>query len=155
MPKYEYNKEPNRLWLCNLINTLIPEKFKEFINSRIKKRNKELIESQNLGVKINREFIDVFKNSQSISTMKGKSHFLTREPNKTKDQLKIDKIEEEKEKPHSKIDMMKRDLQLLKLKMEEYALKQREADINTDKLAKLYELGLIDENGDPINNDMS
>ena len=50
---------------------------------------------------------------------------------------------------------MKRDLQLLKLKMEEYALKQRENDINTDKLAKLYELGLIDENGDPINNDMS
>ena len=110
MPKYEYNKEPNRLWLCNLINTLIPEKFKEFINSRIKKRNKELIESQNLGIKVNREFINVFKNSQSISTMKGKSHFLTREPKKTKDQLKIDKIEEEKEKAHSKIDMMKRDL---------------------------------------------
>ena len=46
LPKYEYNKEPNRLWLYNLINTLIPEKFKEFINSRIKKRNKELIESK-------------------------------------------------------------------------------------------------------------
>ena len=38
------------------------------------------------------------KNSQSISTMKGKSHFLTRESKKTKDQLKIDNIEEEKEK---------------------------------------------------------
>ena len=31
----------------------------------------------------------------------------------------------------------------------------READANTDKLSKLYELGLIYENGDPINNDMS
>ena len=105
-----------------------------------------------MGVKVNLEFINVFKNSQSISIMKGKPHFLTREPKKTKDQLKIDKIEEEKEKEkaHSKIDKMKRDLQLLKLKMEEYALKQREVDINTDKLAKLYKLGLIDENGDPI-----
>ena len=93
-----------------------------------------------MGEKVNREFIDVFKNSQSISTMKGKSHFLSREPKKTKDQLKIDKIEEEKEKAHSKIDVMKRDLQLLKLKMKEYVLKQREADINTDKLAKLYKL---------------
>ena len=39
--------------------------------------------------------------------------------------------------------------------MEEYKIKQRDADRNTDKLSKLYELGLIDENGDPINNDMS
>ena len=43
LPKYDYNKEPNIEWLCNLINTLIPDKFKEFINIEIKWRNKELI----------------------------------------------------------------------------------------------------------------
>ena len=75
LPKYEYNKDPNRLWLCNLINTLIPGKFKEFITSRIKKRNQVLISSQNLGISVKREFIDVFKNSQSISTMKGNRTF--------------------------------------------------------------------------------
>ena len=57
LPKYDYNKEPNRVWLCNLINTFIPEKFKEFINLKIKKRNQELIESQNLGIHVKREFI--------------------------------------------------------------------------------------------------
>ena len=43
LPKYDYNKEPSREWFCNLINTLITDKFKEFINVEIKWRNKELI----------------------------------------------------------------------------------------------------------------
>ena len=155
LPIYDYNKEPNRVWLCNLINTLIPEKFKEFINLKIKKRNQELIESQNLGIHVKSEFIDIFNNSQSISTMKGKSHFLARAPKKIKDQLKVEKVEEERKEAFSKVEELKRNLESLKFKMEEYKVKQRDADINTDKLSKLYELGLIDENGDPINNDMS
>ena len=32
---------------------------------------------------------------------------------------------------------------------------QRDADNNADKLSKLYDLGLIDTNGDPINNNMN
>ena len=32
---------------------------------------------------------------------------------------------------------------------------QRDADNNGDKVSKLYELGLIDENEDPINNNMN
>ena len=155
LPTYDYNKEPNRVWLCNLINTLIPEKFKEFINLKIKKRNQELIESQNLGIHVKSEFIDIFNNSQSISTMKGKSHFLARAPKKKKHQLKVEKVEEERKEAFSKVEELKRNLESLKFKMEEYKVKQRDADRNTDKLSKLYELGLIDKNGDPINNDIS
>ena len=51
--------------------------------------------------------------------------------------------------------MIQRDLDLLKLKIKEFEFNQREADLNADKLSKLYDLGLIDENGDPINNNMS
>ena len=36
LSKYDYNKEPSREWFCNLINTLITDKFKEFINVEIK-----------------------------------------------------------------------------------------------------------------------
>ena len=54
LPTYDYNKEPNWVWLCNLVNILITEKFKEFINLKIKKRNQELIESQNLGIHVKR-----------------------------------------------------------------------------------------------------
>ena len=39
--------------------------------------------------------------------------------------------------------------------MKEYENKPTEEDMNTDKLSKLYELWLIDENGDPINSDMN
>ena len=98
------------MWLCNLINTLIPEKFKEFINLKIKKRNQELIEYQNLGIRVKREFIDIFNKSQSISTMKGKSHFLARAPKKTKDQLKVEKVEERKE-AFSKVKELKRNIE--------------------------------------------
>ena len=37
----------------------------------------------------------------------------------------------------------------------EFEFNQREADMDADKLSKLYDLRLIDENGDPINNSMS
>ena len=87
--------------------------------------------------------------------MKVKSHFLTRAPKKTKDQLKVEKVEEERKEAFSKVKELKRNLESLKFKMEEYKVKQRDADRNTDKLSKLYELWLIDENSDPINNDMS
>ena len=32
---YKYNKEPNREWLWNVINTLIPEEFSEFVSRNI------------------------------------------------------------------------------------------------------------------------
>ena len=57
--------------------------------------------------------------------MKGKSHFLTRAPKKTKDQLKIEHIEEEKEEAYSKVETITRDLELLNLKKKEYEMKQR------------------------------
>ena len=155
LPKYDYNKEPNREWLCNLINSLISDKFKEFINIEIKRRNKELITNQNLGISARPEFIEIFRNSQSISTMKGKSHFLVRTPKPTKAQVKMNKLEEEKKEAYTKATLMQRDLDSLKLKIKEFEFNQRESDMNADKLSKLYDLGLIDENGDPINNSMS
>ena len=31
LPDYVYSKEPNKEWLCNIINTLIPEDFYQFV----------------------------------------------------------------------------------------------------------------------------
>ena len=50
---YEYSKEPNREWLCSIINSLIAEEFQEFIQIMINNGKHELIESQNLGEKQN------------------------------------------------------------------------------------------------------
>ena len=87
--------------------------------------------------------------------MKGKSHFLVRTPKPTKAQVKMNKLEEEKKEAYTKATLIQRDLDSLKLKIKEFEFNQREADMNADKLSKLYDLGLIDENGDPINNSMS
>ena len=85
LPDYEYVKDPNREWLCKIINTLMREEFHKFIQERINKRKQELIKSQNLGVKEIPEFANIFRRFQAVSTMKGKFHFLVRMPKENKD----------------------------------------------------------------------
>ena len=155
LPEYSYHKEPNREWLCNIINTLVNDEFKNFIQEKIDKRNKELIKTQNLGVSAKQEFIDIFKRSKAISTTKGKSHFLTRVPKLTKDQLRLKKLEEEKSTAESKTKLLTRELDELKEKISYIESIQGDADENIEKLGKLYKMGIIDENGELINNDMS
>ena len=155
LPEYSYNKEPNREWLCNMINTLITDEFQEFIKMKVEKRNKEIISSQNLGIKATSEFVEIFKRSQSISTTNGKSHFLTRNPKITKEQQKIITLEEEKKELDSKASILKEELNDLKSKMNDLQHQQEISDSNNDKLSKLYELGIIDENGELIRNDMN
>ena len=95
LPKYEYNKEPNRAWLCNVVNSLIPEKFKVFIADKVKERKQSLIQSKNLCVNVKQKFLNLFQNSQAVSLSKGKSNFLARLPKKSKNQSKLDEYEEE------------------------------------------------------------
>ena len=35
LPEFEYNKEPNRQWLCNVVNSLILEDFQSFIDEQV------------------------------------------------------------------------------------------------------------------------
>ena len=72
------------------------EEFNKFIESKVEIRKQEIINSQNIGITTKPEFIKIFKNSQSISSMKGKSHFLTRVPKPTKEQMKIRELKEDK-----------------------------------------------------------
>ena len=56
LPDYEYHKEPNREWFCNLLNILVQKEFNEFLNKKIQERNKKLIDSQHLNVNVKPEF---------------------------------------------------------------------------------------------------
>ena len=105
LPEYDYSKEPNRSWLCNIVNTIIEEEFQNFIQIMIEERRKTLIESQNLGITAKHEFINIFRKSNAVSTVKGKSHFLARVPKLTNDKIKIAKLaEEKKEELDKKLD---------------------------------------------------
>ena len=152
---YKYTKEPNREWLWNAINTLIPEEFQQFISQNIKQHRAELIQSQNLSFPAKPEFVSIFKNSQSVSMHKGRSHFLTRESKISKDKSLINKFEEEKQIANKKIDSLECELHKLYEKIEELKEKQEEAIDNEQKLGKLFELGVINDKGEPINNDMN
>ena len=95
LPEYLYDKIQNREWVCNVVNSLIPQEFKEFIDKKVKERKQSIIKSQNLGANIMPQFVNIFKTSNSVSLHKGKSHFLIRQSQKTKLQAKLEKIEEE------------------------------------------------------------
>ena len=43
LPEYQYDKIPNREWVCNVANFLIPQEFKEFIDKKIKERMQSII----------------------------------------------------------------------------------------------------------------
>ena len=43
LPSYDYDKFPNRDWLCNVINTIANKKFSEYIMSAMDNREKLII----------------------------------------------------------------------------------------------------------------
>ena len=76
-----------------MVNTIIHEKFQNFVQAKVEERREQLIDTQNLGITVQPEFIYIFKTSHSISTVKWKSHYLTHLPKPTKDHIKIQKLE--------------------------------------------------------------
>ena len=97
LPEYQYDKEPNREWLSNFVNFLIPEEFKVYIQVKVDQK-----------VRFNRksEFEDLFMKSKVVSTMKGKSHFLTRNRRQNLNQKIIENLEEVKINNDSKADSL-------------------------------------------------
>ena len=77
---YDYYKVPQREWLCNIINTLIPEKFDEFVSWGFHKRENKLINQKGLKVNVLSQFVDIFSQSKNVSIFNGRSHFLLRDP---------------------------------------------------------------------------
>ena len=154
IPEFDYPKEPNREWLCNIINTLLHDEFQKFILKIVEERRNELIHSQNLGITVRPEFLNIFKKSQAVSIQTGKSHFLARVPKTTKDHIQIRKLEMENEEVKERKFEAFEEIRKLKSKLKEMEESQKDAEDNLEKLSKLYQLGIIDANGEYINNDM-
>ena len=154
LPDYDYFKEPNREWLWNIVNTLVPQDLQSFIKEKIEIRKNDIIKSQNLGIQAKPEFISIFRKSQAVSSMKGRSHFLARMPKISKDRQMILDLEEEKEVHDSKVKKLIDEIDDLRNKIQQLEDSQTDNEENINKLSNLYELGLIDENGQPISNRM-
>ena len=45
LPDYDYLKNPNREWLCNIINTIILDKFQNYAKTKGEGRRQQLIDT--------------------------------------------------------------------------------------------------------------
>ena len=147
LPEYDYFKEHNREWLCNIVNTIIPEKFQNFIKLKIEERKQLLIDSQNLGISVQPEFMNIFKSSQSISSIKRESHFLACIPKPTKDKIRMQMLEEEKKEVVAKAKDTEAELHELKLKLDDLQHDQHLVNENAEKYLNClsWELSMKEE----------
>ena len=95
---YDYCKEQNSEWVWNIANSLIQNSFLKFIQVKEDKRREELLISNNLDMKVLPKFLGIFKSSQDITIVRGKSHFLTRDPKTTKYKLEMQLLKEQRRK---------------------------------------------------------
>ena len=111
-----------------------------------------IIKSQILRANILPQFASIFKVSNSVSLNIGRSYFLIRTPKETKQQIKLKEIEEEKNTSDRRLGACIKKLDEDALKIKELEEKQIDYYDNLEKLSKLFELGIIDEKANPIEN---
>ena len=128
LPDYEYSKEPNREWLCNLVNSLFHYDFTYFVDARVQQRRIKMLQNQNMCITAKKELVEFFKSSKSLSLEKGKSFFLARASKENKYFANIDKMEEKKRNEDDQLQLKLRgkiDSQNSKIK--EFEAKQSKA----------------------------
>ena len=122
LPEYDYQKEPNRDWVWNLVNTLLHDELQEFLSNKMTSREDDLIKPQILQVRAIPEIVDILKISKAVSTSKGKSHFLLRPVIKRKSKNLI-KLENQKADEDAK----------LPTNSEKYSKKWKQKSINLNR----------------------
>ena len=70
LPTYDYDKYPNRDWLCNLLNSLEYPKFQKLITDCLNDREKMLILRKKMNVVAISEIRNIFIKSQNVSLSK-------------------------------------------------------------------------------------
>ena len=150
LPTYDYDKFPNREWLCNVLSTLNYEGFQNLIKSSLKEREKTMVMKRKMNVVAIPEIIRIFAKSQSVSISKEKSHYLMRDARRDlkrkhpEEEMKVDeKYDRNVEKIQSKI-------LSLEEKINEYETNQNDLLNDRGKLVKLYEEGVINSDGEYI-----
>ena len=101
------------------------------------------------------EILEIFKSSQAVSIVSGKSHFLNRHPKTTKDQIEIKILNKEKKEMERRSEEFKREIEHLKDKLSHLEDVERENEENIEKLGKLFDAGIINEDGNFVTNDMN
>ena len=105
-------------------------------------------------MKVKPEILNIFKESQSVSIVSGRSHYLTRDPKTTKDKIEINILKEERKELDRREDNFRKEIEALKHKLSKLEDIERENEENIEKLSRLYDAWVINEEGHYINNNM-
>ena len=81
---YQYDKNPNRNWIWNIINTWCQVEFQNYIEKKISERSTFMIKMKVLNVKVLPEFMHIFQSSKNLSTEHWRSHFQLKAAGKRK-----------------------------------------------------------------------
>ena len=150
LPEYEYDKEPSREWLCNVIHTLLDTEFTDFIIEKQRLREKKVITNKNLGIEAKPEFVQIFRKSNSVSVSKGKTYFLARKQRRAAEEIKENERSDSDNKDKEKINELEGKLIEYMDKLKTFEEKEDENSKHKECLAKLYEDGIINSDGEYI-----
>ena len=148
LPSYDYEKYPNRDWLWNILNTIAYDKFQKLIKDVLKDREKMIVMKSRMKVEAIPEITNIFAKSQNVSVSKGKSHFLMREIQRDRKRKHPDEESKEDNQQLKKIEELNLKIASLEQKIDEYDKREDDLLIDRGKLAKLYEEGVIDSDGE-------
>ena len=104
---------------------------------KIEERKNLFVQNQNLKIVAKEEFINIFKSSKWVSIEKRKRDFLARTPWKSKQQIKLEKSEEQKKEDDSIIQLLKSKIVQLNTKLDEFENKNLEYEDYSDNMSKL------------------
>jgi len=67
-PEERDQKKLNRQYVIDIINTIVKNPFRNWVDERIKERNDKIKESQNLNLALNTDIALAFKKSTNVSS---------------------------------------------------------------------------------------
>ena len=110
------------------------------------------MKKKNLYTHILPQFTKMFKESNSISVEKGKSNFFARKVNKPREFVLLKERTVAQKQAERKIKVLEEKIFHMEKEIEKHE-NVEEAEGNRNKLERLYDLELIDSDGNPRDND--
>ena len=97
LPSYEYDKFPNRDWLCNVINIIVLKEYNECIASDLNQREKLKLLDRGLEVGAIPKIVNIYFHDLKMFLLWKKSHYLLRKQPNFRKRTVLDREIEDKE----------------------------------------------------------
>ena len=150
LPEYKYAKYTNRDWLWNILNTIANDEFQNFVKAVCKNREQVLVLNMGLQWVAIPEIAKIFSSSQNVSYEKGRTHFLLRDFNRKRKWYEIENDMNVDFKSNDKVKELEAKIKSLEEQVENFNNAQDELLKDKEKLVVLYQKGVIDSDGEAI-----